>query len=83
MNLIMFGSHEERCKCAYKCNGVGILKPLIDCCFLLGNLIMQFHYSSTVYCKKKCIEWMLLLLQNKFCLRLTLCVAVKIHLLQV
>jgi len=80
MNLIMLGSHEEGCKCAYKCNDVGMLKPLIDFFFfLLGNLIMQFHYSSAVYCKKKCKEWMLLLLQNKFCLHLTLCVAVKIH----
>lgn len=30
MNMIMLWSHEERCKCAYKCNDVGTLKPLID-----------------------------------------------------
>ena len=44
---------------------------------------MQFHCSSTMYCKKKCKEWMLLLIQNIFCLHLTLCIALKIHLLQI
>lgn len=42
MNLIILWSHEERCKCAYKCNDVGTLQPLIDFFFFLATCSCTF-----------------------------------------